>query len=126
MIEPYYSLIEGGLDGWLFKEMQDLFYYMQILHQGENTVLPRIVSDYIPVSEFPDLMRAVGIKDRISDRYNMLIDQKYRDYDETKILRDDVIDFKTFLEDILGVDLEREMVVEEEAAKVDRDDELEC
>ncbi|KAF5287805.1 hypothetical protein FQR65_LT12173 [Abscondita terminalis] len=234
MIEPYYSLIEGGLDGWLFKEMQDLFYYMQILHQGENTVLPRNVSDYIPISELPDLMRAVGyypseyevwtnfnfyyLESKIEFQIdNMLIDQKYRDYDETKSLRNDVsflefiqlyvnyrpahgisietlkqkfdlfcrtestsdeetitrdgfvkiicekgevftlnkaytclaslmreeddnatrsfknfsflppvIDFKTFLEDILGVDLEREMMVEEEAAKGDRDDELEC
>lgn len=57
---PFYCLIEGGLKGWLFKEMQDLFYYMQILHQGENTPLPRVVSDVIPVSELPDLMRAVG------------------------------------------------------------------
>lgn len=59
-LHPYYCFIEGGRDGWMFKEIQDLFYYMQILHQGENTMLPREVNDYIPVSELPDLMRACG------------------------------------------------------------------
>lgn len=59
-LEPYYCLIEGGKDGWLFNEMQDLFYYMQILDQGENTILPRVISDYIPISDLPDLMRACG------------------------------------------------------------------
>lgn len=33
---------------------------MQILHQGENTVLPRVVSDQIAVVELPDLMKACG------------------------------------------------------------------
>lgn len=51
--------------------MQDLFYYMQILHQGENTVLPRVVSDQIPVSELPDLMRACGF---YPSEYEVIID----------------------------------------------------
>lgn len=59
-MDPFYCLIEGGVNGWLFSEMKDLFYYMQILHQGENTVLPRVVSDRVPLVELPDLMRACG------------------------------------------------------------------
>lgn len=59
-LEPFYCLIEGGANGWLFSEMKDLFYYMQLLHQGENTSLPRIVSDTIPIIELPDLMKACG------------------------------------------------------------------
>lgn len=59
-LEPYYSLIQGCRNGWLFAEMQDLFYYMQILHHGENTITRRQVSDYIPIDELPDLMRACG------------------------------------------------------------------
>ncbi|KAK4875206.1 hypothetical protein RN001_011628 [Aquatica leii] len=90
VLEPYYCLIEGGLNGWLFKEMQDLFYYMQILHQGENTVLPRNVSDCIPVSELPDLMRAVGFYPSEYEIENMIVDLKYRDFDLTKTLKDEV------------------------------------
>ncbi|KAK9722521.1 WD domain, G-beta repeat [Popillia japonica] len=59
-LEPFYCLIEGGANGWLFTEMQNLFYYMQILHQGENSQLPRNVSDCIALTEVPDLMRACG------------------------------------------------------------------
>ncbi|GJQ71620.1 hypothetical protein Trydic_g11320 [Trypoxylus dichotomus] len=59
-LEPFYCLIEGGANGWLFTEMQNLFYYMQILHQGENSQLPRNVSDCIALAEMSDLMRACG------------------------------------------------------------------
>ncbi|GLV32296.1 hypothetical protein CBL_00993 [Carabus blaptoides fortunei] len=59
-LKQYIRLIEGGLTGWLFQEMQDLFYYMQILHQGENSALPRKASSKLPVTELPNLMRAIG------------------------------------------------------------------
>lgn len=58
--EPFYCVIEGGKNGFLFQEMQDLFFYMQILHEGENSTLPRRVSDKLAISELPDLMRACG------------------------------------------------------------------
>ncbi|KAF2903069.1 hypothetical protein ILUMI_03125 [Ignelater luminosus] len=89
-LEPYYCLIDGGMQGWLFKEMQDLFYYMQILHQGENTVLPRIVTDQIPVAELPDLMRACGFYPSEYEIENMIVDARYRDYAETKALNENV------------------------------------
>lgn len=59
-LSPFYRLLEGGQDGWLIKEMRDLFYYAQILYQGENTTARRIVSDKVPVTQLPNLMRAVG------------------------------------------------------------------
>ncbi|KAK5644444.1 hypothetical protein RI129_005744 [Pyrocoelia pectoralis] len=89
-LEPYFCLIEGGLHGWLFREMQDLFYYMQILHQGEETVLPRVVGDYIPVTELPDLMRACGFYPTEYEIENMIVDIKYREFDETNVLREEV------------------------------------
>lgn len=59
-MQPFYCLIEGGKNGFLFQEMQDLFYYMQILQQGEKVSLPRQVTDSINVVELPDLVRACG------------------------------------------------------------------
>lgn len=59
-LAPYYCLIEGGRKGWLLKEMIDLFYYAQILHQGENTTATRIVSEKVSTKQIPNLMRAVG------------------------------------------------------------------
>lgn len=58
-MEPYYCLLEGGKNGWLFQEIQDLFFYMQILQQ-ENIDLPRRVSDCIRLTEIPDLVRTCG------------------------------------------------------------------
>ncbi|KYN14140.1 WD repeat-containing protein 66, partial [Trachymyrmex cornetzi] len=37
-LSPFYCLIKGEKKGWLANEMKDLFYYAQILHQGENTI----------------------------------------------------------------------------------------
>lgn len=59
-LAPYYCLIEGGEKGWLINEMKDLFYYAQILHQGENVITPRLISDKVSTKEVPNLMRVVG------------------------------------------------------------------
>jgi len=59
-LSPFHDLIEGGKKGWLINEMKDLFYYAQILHQGENTTAPRIVSDTVVVEQISNLMRAIG------------------------------------------------------------------
>lgn len=58
-LEPYYCLIEGGKNGWLFQEIKDLFYYMQILEQ-DNVELPRSVTDTIKVTDLPQLVRTCG------------------------------------------------------------------
>lgn len=57
---PFHCLIEGGGKGWLIKEMKDLFYYAQILHQGEYTTDARIASDTVVIEQIPNLMRAIG------------------------------------------------------------------
>jgi hypothetical protein len=33
-LDPFFSLLPGGKQGWLIKEMQDMFFYMQILASG--------------------------------------------------------------------------------------------
>lgn len=40
--------------------MKHLFYYAQILHQGENVITPRLISDKVSTKEVPNLMRVVG------------------------------------------------------------------
>ena len=59
-IDPYFCVINGGKKGWLANEMQDLFYYSQILHQGENITETRIVSDTVSTKQLPNLMRSIG------------------------------------------------------------------
>ena len=57
---PFYCLIEDKKNGWLHHEMLDLFYYAQILQQGENTSTTITASDKISIIQIPNLMRAVG------------------------------------------------------------------
>lgn len=57
---PFVKALPGGRDGWLFREMQDLFYYMQILSTSLDSPEEHGVKDTIVVSEAPDFMRALG------------------------------------------------------------------
>lgn len=59
-ISPFYCLIEGGKKGWLMNEMKDLFYYAQILHQGECTTVARVITDTVVVEKVPNLMQTIG------------------------------------------------------------------
>ena len=59
-LDPYYCLVDDGRPGWLFQEIRDLFYYIQILCQGTFSPARRLVKDYIPIDSLPDLMRALG------------------------------------------------------------------
>lgn len=59
-LDPYYCLIENGRPGWLFHEIRDLFYYIQILCQGTFSPSIRTVKDFIPIETLPDMMRALG------------------------------------------------------------------
>ncbi|XP_074031479.1 cilia- and flagella-associated protein 251 isoform X3 [Leptinotarsa decemlineata] len=93
-LEPFYCLIEGGYKGWLFQEIKDLFYYMQILQQ-ENIDLPRRVSDSIAISEIPDLFRTCGFYPSEFELENIMIDVRFRNMDETQKINEDInfIDF---------------------------------
>ncbi|XP_030759160.1 cilia- and flagella-associated protein 251-like isoform X2 [Sitophilus oryzae] len=88
-LEPYYCLLEGGKSGWLFQEMQDLFFYMQIL-QHENIDLPRRVSDCINLNEIPDLVKTCGFYPSEFEHETMMIDITYRDFDETGVVRTEI------------------------------------
>ncbi|XP_041079332.1 cilia- and flagella-associated protein 251 isoform X2 [Polyodon spathula] len=57
---PFYSLLEGGRDGELFRELEDYFYYCQLRTQGIDTMETRQVSTKIPLTETPFVMRALG------------------------------------------------------------------
>ncbi|XP_031363874.1 cilia- and flagella-associated protein 251-like [Apis dorsata] len=95
-LSPYYCLIEGGKSGWLIKEMQDLFYYSQILHQGENITSTRIISDKVNITELPNLMRSIGYYPSNEEIENFMGEIAYRDYAETGNLID-TINFEDFV-----------------------------
>lgn len=95
-LAPYYCLIEGGEKGWLINEMKDLFYYAQILHQGENVITPRLISDKVSTKEIPNLMRVVGYYPSNEEIEILMGEISYRDYAETGHLVEE-IQFEDFV-----------------------------
>ncbi|XP_076477524.1 LOW QUALITY PROTEIN: cilia- and flagella-associated protein 251 [Bombus vancouverensis nearcticus] len=89
-LAPYYSLIDGGEKGWLINEMKHLFYYAQILHQGENVITPRLISDKVSTKEIPNLMRAVGYYPSNEEIEILMGEISYRDYAETGHLVEEI------------------------------------
>ncbi|XP_018056834.1 PREDICTED: WD repeat-containing protein 66-like [Atta colombica] len=95
-LSPFYCLIKGGKKGWLANEMKDLFYYAQILHQGENTTAARIISDTVVVEQIPNLMRAIGYFPTNKEIENIMTEVYYKRYVETdKLLQE--ITFEEFV-----------------------------
>lgn len=70
-LSPFHCLIEGDNKLWLINEMKYLFYYVQILHQNENTTAARIVSDTVAIEQIPNLMRAIGYFPTIKEVFLM-------------------------------------------------------
>lgn len=59
-LEWYCTQLPGGKNGWLFREIQDMFYYMQIIGKGVENQETRAVGDTINVADIPDFMRGLG------------------------------------------------------------------
>lgn len=58
---PFCRALPAGRDGWLFREMQDLFYYMQILKRSIDSPDEQMVADALYLTEVPDYMRGLGL-----------------------------------------------------------------
>ncbi|XP_063821464.1 cilia- and flagella-associated protein 251-like [Ostrinia nubilalis] len=93
-LDPYYCLIENGRPGWLFQEIRDLFYYIQILCQGTFSPAVRRVKDYIPIDSLPDLMRALGFFPTEYEVENLIVEAKYKVYQRHPSTE---IDFEEFV-----------------------------
>lgn len=58
---PFCRALPAGRDGWLFREMQDLFYYMQILKHSVDSPDEQMVADTLYLTEVPDYLRGLGL-----------------------------------------------------------------
>lgn len=59
-LAPFEGMLEGGAGGDLYQEICDFFAYAQIRSEGEGSTDPRRAGDTLPLSEVPNLVRALG------------------------------------------------------------------
>jgi len=57
---PFLSLLEGGENGPVHTSIQEFFYSAQLRAQGLHVTQPRAITGYVPISEAPNIMRALG------------------------------------------------------------------
>ncbi|CAF1189811.1 unnamed protein product [Didymodactylos carnosus] len=93
---PFYKLLEGGREGDIFKEMQDLFYYSQLRYQGLDRFDRREVAPVIPLSEIPFVMRALGYYPTEQEIEEMLNEVKFSKYVDTNTYVEE-IDLNDFI-----------------------------
>uniref|UniRef100_A0A8D0H5J9 WD repeat-containing protein 66 n=1 Tax=Sphenodon punctatus TaxID=8508 RepID=A0A8D0H5J9_SPHPU len=82
-LTPFYNLLDGGREGEFFRELEDYFYYVQLRHQGIDTMESRQVSTHIPLTQVPFVMRAMGFYPSEEKIEDMLNEVKFSEYVET-------------------------------------------
>lgn len=93
---PYCYLLPGGKNGWLFQELLDMFYYLQIISVGtesainERRIFDRFVErvrhhESLTVSDITDYMRSVNYFPSDFEMKNM--------FREMELLRKEEVDF---------------------------------
>ncbi|XP_066594488.1 cilia- and flagella-associated protein 251-like [Prorops nasuta] len=94
-LQPYYSLIEGGKEGWLMKEIRDFFYFGQILEREHNMTI-RNICDKVSIKQIPNLMRAIGVYLSNQEFENIVNEVSYKNYARTGQLVEE-INFQSFV-----------------------------
>lgn len=108
VIEPYVALLEGGRDGDFFQEICDFFTYAQLRSQGEGATSPRRAGGTVPLSELPNLMRALGFYPTEAEVENLVNEVKYSLFSSTgaavaEITLDDLIRLYVNHRPVLGI-----------------------
>ncbi|GAU90792.1 hypothetical protein RvY_03161-2 [Ramazzottius varieornatus] len=87
---PFFDLLEGGMDGELYKRLEQYFVYLQLKMQGLETREARVVQDVLPLQELPNLFCALSYYPSEQEKKNIMQEIKYSQYAETGLLVDQV------------------------------------
>ena len=87
-LDIYPSLLEGGEEGDLYRELKDFFYYSQIRRMEENSTKAHKLDGKIPLKEIPNLMIALGYYPTLKEIENMQNEVKYSKMDKNVLVDD--------------------------------------
>ncbi|KAF0299876.1 Cilia- and flagella-associated protein 251 [Amphibalanus amphitrite] len=87
---PFYDQLEGGREGELYRKLEDLVYYTQLVCQGEDLLERRAVSQTVPLHTVTDVLRAIGFFPTEKEIDDMQNEVRYRDYAATGELVEEV------------------------------------
>ena len=87
-LDIYPSLLEGGEEGDLYRELKDFFYYSQIRRMEENSTKAHKLDGKIPLKEIPNLMIALGYYPTLKEIENMQNEVKYSKMDKNVFVDD--------------------------------------
>lgn len=89
------TLLEGGAQGQLYRDLKDFFYYCQIRRKEENTTKAHKLDGKIPLKEIPNLMISLGYYPTIREIENMQNEIKYSKLHQNVLTED--LDLETFV-----------------------------
>lgn len=81
--DPFADMLEGGRGGPLWNEMVDYFRYAQIRAAGEQSLSEFTIGPTIPISQLPNVMRALGYFPSEREVEDLLNEVKYSRFVET-------------------------------------------
>ena len=86
----FFSLLEGGEEGELHRDIIDYYCYCQLRNIGEDTTEQRNLSNSIPLDDIPSLMRSVGFYPSEAEALNMINEVKYKRFITTGEVQDQI------------------------------------
>ncbi|KAJ2996485.1 Cilia- and flagella-associated protein 251, partial [Globomyces sp. JEL0801] len=84
-MEPFLNMLDPsgkGVQGDIYREFEDYFYYAQIKTQGEDVSVDRIVGDTVPLSQVPFIIQAMGYYPSNMEIDDMINEIKYSRFSE--------------------------------------------
>lgn len=80
---PFVSMLDGGDQGDVWRDLQDYFYYAQLKSQGEDTMRPRHIGATAPLSEVPHILRGMGYYPTEREIEDLINELKFTNFIDT-------------------------------------------
>ncbi|KAI3385064.1 hypothetical protein SNEBB_005712 [Seison nebaliae] len=89
-LSPFLLLMDGGRNGKLFKELENVFYFAQLRNQTIMVDEERNIGNTIPIEEIPFVLRTLGYYPSEEEIKNMLNEVRYENFSQTNMLTEHI------------------------------------